>query len=90
MPESNSTAAKPTPNEEIFDIAIIGAGPSGLFATYYAGFREMKAVVLDALPEAGGQLTVLYPEKFIFDVAGFPQILASELGASLKQQASKY
>ena len=74
----------------IFDISIIGAGPSGLFATYYAGFREMKAVIIDAIPEPGGQLAVLYPEKFIFDVPGFAQVLARDLVASLYQQARKY
>jgi ferredoxin/flavodoxin---NADP+ reductase len=76
--------------ETIFDLAIIGAGPAGLFAAYYAGFREMKTVVLDALPEAGGQLAVLYPEKTIFDVPGFPQILARDLVTSLLDQAKRY
>src|SRR5579862_2912936 len=73
-----------------FDISIIGAGPSGLFATYYAGFREMKTVILDALPEAGGQLSVLYPEKTIFDVPGYPEILARDLVACLLEQAKRY
>ncbi len=53
------------------DILIIGAGPTGLYAAYYAGFRGWSVVVMDALPEAGGQITALYPEKDIFDVAGF-------------------
>lgn len=79
-----------SPRQEIFDITIIGAGPSGLFASYYAGFREMKTALLDALPEPGGQLTVLYPEKFIYDVAGYPQVLARDLVASLFEQATKY
>jgi len=79
-----------SPETTIFDLAIIGAGPAGLFAAYYAGFREMKTVVLDALPEAGGQLAVLYPEKTIFDVPGFPQILARDLVTSLLEQAKRY
>jgi len=79
-----------SPETAIFDLVIIGAGPAGLFATYYAGFREMKTVVLDALPEAGGQLAVLYPEKTIFDVPGFPQILARDLVTSLLEQAKRY
>ncbi len=79
-----------SPETTVFDLAIIGAGPAGLFAAYYAGFREMKTVVLDALPEAGGQLAVLYPEKTIFDVPGFPQILARDLVTSLVEQAKRY
>jgi thioredoxin reductase len=73
-----------------FDISIIGAGPSGLFATYYAGFREMKTVIVDALPEAGGQLSVLYPEKTIFDVPGYPEVLARDLVNALVKQATRY
>ncbi len=83
-----------TPNVPIdpqaSDIIIIGAGPTGLFAAYYAGFREMKTRVLDALPEAGGQLQVLYPEKFIFDVPGYPQVLARDLANQLVDQAMRY
>ncbi len=75
---------------EISDLLIIGAGPCGLFAAYYAGFREMKTRILDALPEAGGQLAVLYPEKYIFDVPGYPEILARDLVAQLVAQASRY
>lgn len=75
---------------EISDIVIIGAGPTGLFAAYYAGFREMKTRILDALPEAGGQLQVLYPEKFIYDVPGYPQVLARDLALELLTQAMRY
>jgi ferredoxin/flavodoxin---NADP+ reductase len=73
-----------------FDICIIGAGPTGLFASYYAGFREMKTAIVDAIPEPGGQLAVLYPEKYIFDVPGYPQILARDLVKSLFVQATRY
>jgi len=73
-----------------FDICIIGAGPTGLFASYYAGFREMNTAIVDAIPEPGGQLAVLYPEKFIFDVPGYPQILARDLVKSLYEQATRY
>lgn len=75
---------------ELSDLLIIGAGPCGLFAAYYSGFREMKTRILDALPEAGGQLAVLYPEKYIFDVPGYPEILARDLVAQLVAQASRY
>ena len=77
-------------DSDIFDTIIIGAGPAGLFAAYYSGFREMKTLVLDALPEPGGQLAVLYPEKTIFDVPGFPQIPAKDLVNSLLEQAKRY
>src|SRR4029079_1213080 len=60
--------------QDIKDITIIGGGPTGLFALFYAGMRGVSAQIVDALPELGGQLTALYPEKFIFDVAGFPKV----------------
>lgn len=75
---------------DVSDLLIIGAGPCGLFAAYYSGFREMKTLILDALPEAGGQLAVLYPEKYIFDVPGYPEILAKDLVSQLVAQASRY
>ncbi|MFN3134080.1 MAG: NAD(P)/FAD-dependent oxidoreductase [Candidatus Kryptonium sp.] len=76
--------------DEIFDITIVGAGPVGLYATYYAGLRDMKVKLIDALPYLGGQLTALYPEKFIYDVAGFPKILAKDLAENLIAQAMQY
>ena len=76
--------------QEIKDITIIGGGPAGLFALFYAGMREVSAQIVDALPEAGGQLTALYPEKYIFDVAGIPQILAKDLVRSLVEQAGRF
>ena len=72
------------------DITIIGAGPAGLFALFYAGMRGVTAQVVDALPEPGGQLTALYPEKYIFDVAGFTKILTKDLVRSLVEQASQF
>ncbi|MEV4757652.1 NAD(P)/FAD-dependent oxidoreductase [Micromonospora sp. NPDC049559] len=72
------------------DIAVIGAGPSGLFAAYYAGFRGLSVAVIDALPEPGGQVTAMYPEKVIYDVAGFPAIKGRELVANLVAQAEPY
>jgi thioredoxin reductase (NADPH) len=62
---------------EIFDITIIGAGPTGLFASFYGGMRKMKVKIIDSLPQLGGQLTELYPDKFIYDVGGFQKVLAS-------------
>lgn len=74
----------------LVDITIIGGGPTGLFASFYAGMRQATAQVVDALPQLGGQLTALYPEKYIFDVAGFPQVLAKDLVKSLADQASRW
>lgn len=70
------------------DLAIIGAGPAGLFAAYYAGFRGLRVAVVDSLPELGGQVTAMYPEKLILDVAGFPAIKGRELVEGLVQQAN--
>lgn len=72
--------------DETFDIIIIGGGPVGLFAAFYAGLRDMKTKIIESLPDLGGQLTVLYPEKLIYDVAGFPRILAKDLVKSLVEQ----
>ncbi|MFU8870653.1 NAD(P)/FAD-dependent oxidoreductase [Micromonospora sp. SL4-19] len=72
------------------DVAVIGAGPAGLFAAYYAGFRGLSVAVVDALPEPGGQVTAMYPEKLILDVAGFPSIKGRELVANLVAQAAPY
>ncbi|MDH5235241.1 MAG: NAD(P)/FAD-dependent oxidoreductase [Gemmatimonadota bacterium] len=77
-------------NHEIRDITIIGAGPTGLFALFYAGMRGASAQIIEALPEPGGQLTALYPEKFIFDVAGFPKVLAKDLVHALREQAAQF
>ncbi|MGC4886998.1 MULTISPECIES: NAD(P)/FAD-dependent oxidoreductase [unclassified Micromonospora] len=72
------------------DLAVIGAGPAGLFAAYYAGFRGLSVAVIDALPEPGGQVTAMYPEKLILDVAGFPAVKGRELIANLLAQAAPY
>lgn len=70
------------------DLLIIGAGPTGLFAAYYAGFRGMSVAIVDSLPELGGQITAMYPEKQILDVAGFPSIKGRELVEGLVAQAT--
>jgi thioredoxin reductase (NADPH) len=72
------------------DVAIVGAGPTGLFAAYYAGFRGLSVAVIDALPEPGGQVSAMYPEKAIFDVAGFPSIKGRDLVANLVAQAAPF
>lgn len=75
---------------EITDITIIGGGPTGLFASFYTGMRGATAQIVDALPQLGGQLTALYPEKYIFDVGGFSKVLAKDLVNALVEQASQF
>ncbi|WP_241005109.1 NAD(P)/FAD-dependent oxidoreductase [Nocardioides sp. zg-1228] len=70
------------------DLLIIGAGPTGLFSAYYAGFRGMSVAVVDSLPELGGQITAMYPEKAILDVAGFPSVKGRDLVEGLVTQAA--
>lgn len=72
------------------DILIIGAGPTGLYAAYYAGFRGWSVAVMDALPEAGGQITAMYPEKDLFDVPGFPSVKGRVLVEKLVAQAEPF
>lgn len=76
--------------ENIYDITIIGAGPSGLFAGFYAGMRKNKVQILDSLETAGGQLTALYPEKTIHDVPGYFAVKAEDLVADLVKQTTQF
>ncbi|KQU27032.1 ferredoxin-NADP reductase [Bacillus sp. Leaf13] len=72
--------------KKIDDIIIIGGGPVGLFTAFYGGMRQAKVKIIESLPQLGGQLTALYPEKFIYDIAGFPKVRAQELVENLKEQ----
>lgn len=72
------------------DVAIIGAGPVGLFAVFECGMLRMKTVVIDALEALGGQCTALYPEKPIFDIPAHPAISAADLIERLEQQAAPF
>jgi thioredoxin reductase len=78
------------PEHDLRDISIIGGGPTGLFAAFYAGMRAATARIIDALPALGGQLQALYPEKYIFDVAGFPKVLAKDLVSGMVEQALQF
>lgn len=71
---------------QVYDITIIGGGPTGLFTAFYGGMRKATVKIIESLPQLGGQLTALYPEKFIYDVAGFPKIRARELVDNLQEQ----
>jgi len=77
-------------DQDMYDITIIGGGPAGLFTAFYAGIRDMKTKIIDSLPQLGGQLAELYPEKYIYDVAGFPKVMAKDLVNALKEQAFQY
>jgi thioredoxin reductase len=74
----------------VFDITFVGAGPTGLFGAFYAGLREMSVKIIDALPQTGGQLITLYPEKLIYDTPGFNGVLSKELVADLTEQAMQW
>jgi thioredoxin reductase len=97
MPFSSTTEAVPITmttstngvERDIYDITIIGAGPTGLFAAFYAGMRKARTQIIDSLEEPGGALTAIYPEKYIYDVAGFPKILAKDLVEQMYQQAMR-
>ncbi|MCB9202206.1 MAG: NAD(P)/FAD-dependent oxidoreductase [Flavobacteriales bacterium] len=72
------------------DIIIIGAGPVGLFTIFEAGLMKLKCHVIDALPQVGGQLSEIYPKKPIYDIPGFPSVLAGELVDNLMEQAKPF
>src|SRR6185369_17188421 len=72
------------------DMLIVGAGPAGLFGAYYAGFRGMSVAVMDTLPELGGQVTAMYPEKVIYDIPGYPAVRGRDLVDALAAQAGRY
>ncbi|MGN1400239.1 MAG: NAD(P)/FAD-dependent oxidoreductase [Bacillus sp. (in: firmicutes)] len=75
---------------KVYDITIIGGGPTGLFTAFYGGMRQASVKIIESLPQLGGQLSALYPEKYIYDVAGFPKVRAQELVNNLKEQMSKF
>ncbi len=77
----------PSPASSV-DLLIVGAGPTGLYAAYYAGFRGLSVAIVDSLPELGGQITAMYPEKQILDVAGFPTVKGRDLVEGLVTQAA--
>ena len=72
------------------DIIIIGAGPVGLFAVFEAGLMQLKCHLIDAITQGGGQLTEIYPKKPIYDIPGYPSVLAGELIDNLMEQAAPF
>lgn len=85
---TTTTTESPVLNR--YDITIIGGGPAALYGAFYAGLRQMSVKIVDSLPELGGQLSALYPEKLVFDMPGFPKILARDLASLLIEQAMTY
>ncbi|MFC4323495.1 ferredoxin--NADP reductase 2 [Litchfieldia salsa] len=77
-------------DQKVYDITVIGGGPAGLFTAFYGGMRQASVKIIESLPQLGGQLSALYPEKYIYDVAGFPKIRAQELIDNLKEQMAKF
>lgn len=76
--------------QKVYDVTIIGGGPVGLFTAFYAGMRTMSVKLIESLPQLGGQLTALYPEKYIYDIAGFPKVRAQELIDNLTEQMNQF
>ena len=85
---SEAAAALGIAEADIYDVTVIGGGPTGLFAAFYAGLRGASTKIVDSLEELGGAVTALYPEKYIYDVAGFPKILGRDLIANLAEQTA--
>ncbi|MBS4173937.1 NAD(P)/FAD-dependent oxidoreductase [Bacillus sp. FJAT-49736] len=77
-------------DQKVYDITIIGGGPAGLFTAFYGGMRQTSVKIIESLPQLGGQLSTLYPEKYIYDVAGFPKVKAQDLVDNLKEQISMF
>lgn len=87
MPEGvNIGLSNQIKGDDIVDIIIIGAGPTGLFSAFYGGMRQASVKIIESMPQLGGQLAALYPEKYIYDVAGFPKIRAQALIDNLIEQ----
>ncbi len=76
--------------EDLVDITFVGGGPVGLYGAFYAGMQGLSARIIEALPQLGGQLTALYPEKHIYDVGGFPKVMAKDLAAKLIEQSQRF
>lgn len=77
-------------SDNFTDIAVIGGGPAGMFAAFYAGMRQASVNIIESMPQLGGQLSALYPEKYIYDVAGFPKVTAQQLVENLKAQMAHF
>ncbi len=77
-------------SSEMYDVTIIGGGPTGMFAAFYAGVRELKVKIIETLPVLGGQVEIMYPEKNIYDVGAFPYIKGADLIEQLRKQMAPF
>jgi thioredoxin reductase (NADPH) len=75
---------------DLYDFTVIGGGPTGLYGAFYAGLRQMRTKIIDSMPQLGGQLAALYPEKYIYDIGGFPKIYAKDFVTGCIEQAMQY
>jgi len=87
---ARSGCARPLSDATRAELLIVGAGPVGLYAAYYAGFRGLETTIVDALPIVGGQVAVFYPEATLYDVPGFPAVRGDELVQRLEQQMRSF
>jgi thioredoxin reductase len=90
MPQQAGVCPQSSATEIDTDIVVVGAGPVGLYGAYCAGFRGLRTAVVDSLPDVGGQIAALYPEKIVRDVAGIPALPGRALVAGLAQQAAQF
>ncbi len=86
---TNGATPEAATERDVYDITIIGCGPTGQFAAFYAGLRGARTQVIDSLEEPGGALTAIYPEKYIYDVIGFPKVLAKDFVEQCDIQARR-
>src|SRR5205085_11721262 len=77
-------------DDGVLDITILGAGPAGLAAAYYAGHRDASVRIIESLEQIGGQVAAVYPEKHVYDVAGHPKILGQRLVELCTEQGLQY
>ena len=98
MAPSASARASSAPSAEargggaadVVDLAIVGAGPVGLYAAYYAGFRGLSTKIIEALPVVGGQIAAFYPDSIIYDAPGFAAVSGRDLVLRLEEQARRF
>lgn len=88
-PNTPTIPTEPT-EPDLYDVTIIGGGPVGLFGAFYAGMRQMKTKIIDSLPELGGQVSALYPEKYLFDVPGYSKVLGRDLVKEMVEQGLRF